>query len=224
MKVLVFDLDDTLYPEREFVLSGFRAVDEWLVNNGIIRGFYGVASQLFDGGDRGKIFDTALARLGVGFNVDLVRELVTVYRRHAPTLALYDDAEWALRHFRPRYELAIITDGYLETQRHKIAALGLEKMVDFVICTDALGREHWKPSPLAFEKVMAHFNCTGRQCVYFGDNPAKDFVAPNRLGWLSVLVRRVSGEHAHSTPVEGGAPAVKLVDLWAAEAVMNHAS
>jgi hypothetical protein len=27
--VLVFDLDDTLYPEREFALSGFRAAGRW---------------------------------------------------------------------------------------------------------------------------------------------------------------------------------------------------
>ena len=27
--VLVFDLDDTLYPERQFALSGFQAAGRW---------------------------------------------------------------------------------------------------------------------------------------------------------------------------------------------------
>ena len=27
---VVFDLDDTLFAERDYVLSGFRAVDEWI--------------------------------------------------------------------------------------------------------------------------------------------------------------------------------------------------
>ena len=26
---IVFDLDDTLYPERDYVLSGFKAVASW---------------------------------------------------------------------------------------------------------------------------------------------------------------------------------------------------
>ena len=28
-RAIVFDLDDTLYPERDYVLSGFRAIARW---------------------------------------------------------------------------------------------------------------------------------------------------------------------------------------------------
>ena len=41
MKAVIFDLDDTLFPERTYVLSGFRAVGDWISETYSIRGFFG---------------------------------------------------------------------------------------------------------------------------------------------------------------------------------------
>src|SRR5437667_312129 len=48
----------------------------------------------------------------------------------------------------------------------------------------------------AFCEVEAATGCTGRGCLYLGDNPRKDFVAARRRGWRTVRVRRPEGEHA----------------------------
>lgn len=213
MKYLVFDLDDTLYPEREYVLSGFRAVDFWLQERKVAQGFGALAEALFRDGRRGRIFDEVLSQLGVPKPEQWVPKLVEVYRNHQPTLQLFEDAGWALRHFRPGTKLGLITDGYLVTQQKKVASLDLAARVDHVICTDMLGRANWKPSPLSFEMMMQQLGGDAADYVYVGDNPAKDFLAPNRLGWASVRVRRPGTEHAQAEAEPDAAAQFELSDL-----------
>ena len=55
MHAVVFELDDTLYPERQFVLSGFRAVDDWLKAKYRVPGFFAGAEKLFCGWSAGEI-------------------------------------------------------------------------------------------------------------------------------------------------------------------------
>jgi len=194
--VVVFDLDDTLYAERTFALSGFAAVDRWLQQEHSLAGFDAEAGRLFAAGLRGTIFDAALRRLGHEAAPELVDRLVGIYRGHVPSIALEPDARWALDHFRGRCRLGLITDGWAGTQRLKIGALGIASEFDCIVCTDELGRENWKPSPRPFRLLMERLGCAGGQCVYVGDNPAKDFIAPNALGWLTVRIRRAGGEYA----------------------------
>lgn len=194
--VVVFDLDDTLYLERDYVRSGFRAVDAWLASRGIL-GFFGEAWANFENGLRGKAFDRALEALGVTVDSAYIAQLVNVYRSHDPTLTLLDDATWALDRLRAAgHRLALLTDGYLEMQQRKVQALSLAPRMDAVVYSDALGRAHWKPSPAAYEAVLNALGCAGERCVYVGDNPRKDIVSPRALGWTTVRVIRDGGEHS----------------------------
>ena len=192
---LVFDLDDTLFPERDFVRSGIAAAGRWLQRERGIHGFTAVARSLYGDGVRGTIFDETLERLGIEDAGARIPQLVEVYRAHRPRLALHPDARWALGRFARRIKLGLITDGYARTQRNKVASLGLGPVFDAVVFTDDLGRKHWKPSPRPFRAMMQALECAGPECVYVGDNPAKDFVAPNRLGWLTVQIVRPGGEY-----------------------------
>ena len=51
--VLVFDLDDTLYPERQFALSGFAAAGRWAEAELGIAGLAADMTRLLDGGHLG---------------------------------------------------------------------------------------------------------------------------------------------------------------------------
>src|SRR3546814_20288325 len=99
--VIVLDLDDTLYLERDYVLSGFRAVGNWLEAHHEIRTFAGSATELFEAGRRGDIFDAALARLGVSPSPEMIQRLVAVYREHRPAIRLQSAAAPFLRPQRP---------------------------------------------------------------------------------------------------------------------------
>ncbi len=194
-KAVVFDLDDTLFPEREFVRSGFAAVGAWVQAERGIAGFGAAAWRRFEAGERKRAFDEALAELGVASEPGLVEKLVGIYRDHRPQIALFPEAAEVLGALRGRYRLGLLTDGYAVAQRRKIAALGIDPLFDKIVVTDELGRECWKPSRVPFQIVIDALGCTGGECVYVGDNPKKDFVAPNELGWLTVHICRAGGEY-----------------------------
>ena len=192
-RVVVFDLDDTLFPERQYVLSGFRAVDGWLREARGLTGFYDRARALFEAGSRGNIFDLALAESGCSGDGALVEELVRIYREHPPTLTLYEDARWAIDVFGARGPLGLISDGYLVGQQKKVAALGIAEAFQAVVFSDALGRDFWKPSPRPYQRIMELIPGAPGEFVYIGDNPRKDFVTARRLGWRTIQVARREG-------------------------------
>ena len=194
-KVLVFDLDDTLFPEEQFVLSGFQAVDRCLQEKGH-SGFFGMAATLFDRGVRGNIFDLSLAELKISTSRLLISDLIQVYRNHIPSLTLHKDAAWALNYFHGKAKIGLITDGYLETQRNKISALQIAPFFEAIIYSDEFGRDHWKPSATPYVKLVEALQCDHNECVYVSDNAQKDFITPNRLGWTTIQISREKGEYS----------------------------
>ena len=217
---VVFDLDDTLYAERDYVRSGYRAVashlrqslgrerltrdavaaEDWLWE----RFCSHTAAGAFDA--LNETFELALTGRDIG-------ELVAVYRAHRPDIRCVDGAVDMLARLKGRYRLGLVSDGFLPAQQLKLDALGLGGCFDAVIFTEALGREFWKPSPAGFEAIARELGVDHDACAYVGDNPSKDFVAPNALGWLSVQVVRPDQVHAHkSAPREGEAR--KVVHSW----------
>lgn len=211
MEVIVFDLDDTLYASREFAFSGFRAVSDWLEKRHFIGGFLPVIEEFYEAGYRGRLFDLSLEHMALQFDEGMIEEMVRVYRHHKPVIKLLPEAVEVLRGLSCKK--ALITDGFLQTQLNKIEVLGLNDLMDFTLCTDELGVEHWKPSSLAFEKVMDHFRGS-REFTYVGDNPLKDFISPNRLGWKTIRVVRAGYEHAETeAPTEEHEAQVRVGSL-----------
>jgi putative hydrolase of the HAD superfamily len=194
-RLVVFDLDDTLYLERDFVRGGFRAVGDYLRRERGVRGFFRAAWRRFTSGERALIFDKVLAEKGVAAGPGLVRKLLSIYRGHRPRLRLCADARRFLERPPKGVELAVITDGRLPVQRAKVRELGVDKLVDEIICTGRWGPRYAKPHPRAFRLLERRFGRTGPDCLYIGDNPAKDFKAPRELGWTAVRLRRPAGLH-----------------------------
>jgi putative hydrolase of the HAD superfamily len=190
--LVVFDLDDTLYLEADFVRSGFAAVEATLR----VEGLAATAWLLHESGQRGTVLTEALLRHDREPTTEEVRRAVAVYRCHTPRIGLAPDADTALRVFAsdPSVELALLTDGDAVTQRNKIEALGLADRIGRIMITDELGpdRTYWKPHPEAFRLLQGGVRpCS--TCVYIADNPRKDFDAPVQLGWHTVRLRRHGG-------------------------------
>ncbi len=211
--VVVFDLDDTLYPEGNFVRSALAAAGRHAAEAWGVRSLGAAALRLFDAGQRQSIFQTAHAAAGHGELTDeRAGELLKVYREHCPeSLEWFPDARTAVEQLYGKHLLELITDGYLPTQANKFAALGAGLWIPNPIFTESLGREHWKPSPRAFELVMQRH--PGAQFVYVADNPAKDFVAPRALGWRGIRIRRPEGVYASATTHPAGEPDATIASL-----------
>ena len=206
---VVFDLDDTLYDEIEYCRSGFAAVAEFLADlpealpaERIFGAFWGQ----FTAGNHARTFNVALDELGISYDDDLVAELVNVYRNHIPKIRLPQDSRDVLCELSAKYTLALLTDGFLPAQQLKVRALGIEDYFKCIVYTEQLGRDCWKPSPAGYEKIMHTLKAKPENVVYVADNEKKDFIAPNKLGCLSVQIIRPARIHA-SISAESGAAA-----------------
>lgn len=192
---VVFDLDDTLYLERDFVRSGFRCVGEWCSKELKIEAFESTAWQLFLEGRRGDIFDAAFASLKTSPPNGAIAQMVSVYRTHSPQIALAADSIQCLRQLRGKFKLGLITDGPAEMQWNKIRALGLDRIFDQIIVTADFGPGFSKPHPRAFTEMEKSLRAAGSELFYVADNPVKDFIVPRQLGWITARVIRESGLH-----------------------------
>ena len=67
LKAIVFDLDDTLYPEMEFVMSGFRAVAKYLAKKYKLSSskIFNILKSDFKKGIREKNFNFLLEKLNL---------------------------------------------------------------------------------------------------------------------------------------------------------------
>jgi putative hydrolase of the HAD superfamily len=210
-EVVVLDLDDTLYLERDYVRSGFDAVSAHLRQTQGVDGFFSVAWGLFESGARRTVFNTALERLGVEPAADTIAELVDVYRKHAPKIALADDARRFLDDAGDHMQLALISDGPADSQSRKVQALGIEPAFGLILLTGAWGAEFSKPHARAFETVERHWPSVERRHIaYIADNPAKDFITPNARGWRTVHLKREQGEYARTVIAPGMGAEVQL--------------
>jgi putative hydrolase of the HAD superfamily len=174
------------------VEGGFRAAARFLAVRRGIDGEESLAEMrgILGRDGRGTVFDTLLRNRGA-HSEDLVRALVCVYRAHRPSIRLYPDVAPLFSTLRGSgILLALVTDGMGSVQRGKIAALGLVSLLDAIVCTDEIGREHWKPSPVPFRIACELLGVEAREAAYVGDDPSKDFAAPNALGMLTVQVVR----------------------------------
>jgi putative hydrolase of the HAD superfamily len=200
-RAIVFDLDDTLYPEQAYVFSGFRAVAAWAeayLDIPAGKGFVEL-KHLFEQGTRGDTFNRWLAAHGVAAD-ELVPHLVQVYREHQPVLVPFPEVPDMLASLQRRYRLGLVSDGYLQAQQRKLAALGMAHYFDAVVFSDAWGRAAWKPSTKPFEIVLERLACGAARSMYVADNPLKDFLGARQLGMVTVRVCRPAGEYSQLSP------------------------
>jgi len=192
---LILDLDDTLYLERDYVRSGFEAVGRHVAKRTDVQDFGERCWSLFKQGARGTTFDQILGDCGLGGTVDRF-ELVDIYRRHAPSIRPSPDAATFLSAWPADRPLGLITDGPVESQAAKIAALKLRERLHPIILSDQFGTEFRKPHDRPFEAVERALGLMPDQLTYLADNPRKDFIAPRRRGWHTIRIRRPLGEHS----------------------------
>ncbi len=213
-RAIVFDIDDTLYPEREYTFSGYKVVAETYEKQlNPPFDLYDRMRELFDSESRSQVFDVIAAELHVSHAESLVPEMVRVFRNHQPTISLTEQTKQLLVQLRKDYKLGAISDGFLTGQLAKVQALGLEQFVDALILTDQWGRDFWKPHPRAFQEMSMLLKTPHTHCVYVGDNRSKDFIAPNALGWETVYLDKQGGVHADKRAPADGIPGYTITDL-----------
>jgi putative hydrolase of the HAD superfamily len=213
MEAILFDLDDTLYPEIHYVRSGFRVVATILADRGFGPPAETVALMEYCHWhvDRDRVFQHTAKVLG--FPETWIPELVCAYRRHDPTIHLPVETQGVLgtlcRHFR----LGIVTDGHREVQWRKIRALGLHRMVDVIVTSDDFGRRFWKPDSLPFLTACRGLKVRPEKVIFVGDHPIRDIRGAAQLGMTTVRIHRPDGYFRQQPHAPRYPPDREIADL-----------
>ena len=184
--VVIFDLDDTLYLERDYVRSGFEAIaNEYPNVNNLFEELW---NAFLDGK---QAIDYVLEKECLLSEKD---NCLRIYRFHKPKIQLQLGVKEMLLRLKTNKKLGLITDGRVEGQKAKITALGIDKLFDKMIITDELGGiEYRKPNTKAFELMKEYFSSNYQKMCYIGDNLKKDGIAPNELGMSFILFSNKNG-------------------------------
>jgi FMN phosphatase YigB (HAD superfamily) len=197
---VVVDLDDTLYPQAEYLAGAARAV---AVVAGA-RGLDGVAvhsaltAELAAGSDRGGTIDRALLAAGVlpAALPEHVPALVAAFTGSRPVrLPLFPGVDAALDALVAAAPLACLTDGNPAIQAAKLTATGLHRRLPVVVVTDALGgRAARKPHPAGLLAVAETLRVPADRLLVIGDRPGKDVAVAASVGARAIRIRQ--GEYA----------------------------
>lgn len=205
VEAVVFDLDDTLFPQCAYLAGAFDAVAAEAGRLGLDRERLRAEldAALSDGSDRGNTIDRALAAVGDGeVDEDVVSLLVRAFHDYVPErLEPYPGVEAALSALSDKIPLGLVSDGNVPGQRAKLAATGLGRYFAAVVFSDERGRAWRKPNPAGLSEVVSRLSTVPARAVMVGDRPEKDVAAALSLKMRAVRVR--TGEYAAKEDLEG---------------------
>lgn len=195
MKVIGFDLDDTLVPEVLFIKSGIRHIASWLHDRfpsiPELRMVNAMETAVMTRRNHYSALETLISEFRLNVSIDM-KEVVTEFRNHRPDPAIYHATPSLIETLKnlkaAKVRTVLITDGRSITQRNKIEAAGLNAFFEDsdIYISEETG--HDKNTPDTFIRVMEKY-AGASEFHYIGDNPPKDFLHPSRLGWHTHQVR-----------------------------------
>ena len=210
MRVICFDLDDTLYKEIDYLKSAYREIAEYAAgqctgcSDSVCFLTIKAYNRMLDAYREGL---NAFEELNMFLGLELpISDYLYIYRNHKPKIVLSEDVVQTLDELQAEgVRLGLITDGRSVQQRNKIEALGLGRWIENedVVISEEFGSE--KPALANYEYFMKRYpEC--HDFTYVGDNPRKDFIAPNSLGWMTICLmddgRNIHRQDFASTPAQ----------------------
>jgi putative hydrolase of the HAD superfamily len=197
-KVIVFDLDDTLYPEQSFFKSGLVSASKYLEKKLPMtwKSIYAEFLRINELYGRKNIFDVFLKQQGV-YSKKLLNSTIQIYRNHDFAIMVDSEMRKFLKSFKNN-SIYIVTDGHKLVQAKKINKLKIKELFQGVYITNCYGIDKQKPSIYCFRKIAIREKIKLSQLVHIADNPKKDFVSLNRCGATTIKTNIYVNNHEDS--------------------------
>lgn len=195
-EAVYFDLDGTLFDDRQYVRAGFQEAGSMLAAETGTDLTDELIDAYFERGITESTFDTVLEEHGL--STALVPDLVEAYHSNSGPLSCFPGTTETIETLAEKYKLGVITGG--RNGRGKLSKLGLTPYFDTVFVSPEFGTS--KRSPEIFEAALASLNTTAAASVYVGDRPSLDFPQPNNLGLTTVRLKNGRYKTAEATSDE----------------------
>jgi len=186
MKIIVFDLDDTLIQEEEYAKSGFKFIANKINKEFSIKLINAELNKINKKNGRGKIFNIFFETFTKKKNIE---KYIKLYRQHYPNIKLKPEAKKLLTLLKKKnYSTYLLTDGHRIAQRQKIQKLKLGRFFKKIFVTHEFGVNKMKPNLHCFKIIKKKEKVKWSEIIYVGDNPNKDFINLNSVGAVTIRV------------------------------------
>lgn len=191
IKAVIFDFDNTLanrqdyadYEFRLFVKEHFPHLDENSIE------FECIVQDLinWDGfGNSSKVYlpQQLVDKYKINFDVSSYKKWWVDHMLEY--VSIYDDTIEILEYLKPKYKLAILTNGKEKPQRGKIKLSGIEKYMDYVVASGEL-KIH-KPDIRIYQHVCEKLQIKPEEAIFVGDTFSTDLLGAYNVGMKPIWI------------------------------------
>lgn len=187
IRVIGFDLDNTLYNQELFEFEVFEDIASEISKNFHIdkEEYLQELKQLYNTGEKEFVFDKAITKiygkLPINWDSFVKEYVLSIYRNFIPkNISPYDGTINILKKLKEEnYKLVLITNGNSKVQNNKINRLDIRKYFDLILISDDYMPRRRKPDTHMFEEALNFFNIHSSQMVYIGDDLERDKASEN---------------------------------------------
>jgi putative hydrolase of the HAD superfamily len=192
-RAIIFDLDDTLYPQIEYTRQCLFYSSSLIaeLSNHSQSEIENILNHILE--NKGIEYRYIYNDLFKQINFDgfpYLKDIISRFWQCQPTLQLYEETYNILDMLKETFILSLLTDGYVKIQEYKIENLQIKHFFDHVLITDSLGIENRKPSVKPYREMLNKINLPAHNCIYVGNDPNKDFIGAKQLGIRTVRINQ----------------------------------
>jgi len=209
IKVIGFDLDDTLWDNLPVMINAEKTLNQWLKENApnlqydteslrslrsdILRQDPSLGARLTE--LRWKVIHEATRVSGYSgkASADIADQGMSIFLTARNQVTFFDGAIECLERLAGDFILGSLSNG-----NSSIISLGLDGYFSFAFSAEDVGAA--KPAPDLFFKALAHTGVNPDQMVYVGDNPILDVDAAKSVGLKTVWLNRQNKARGQTTP------------------------
>jgi putative hydrolase of the HAD superfamily len=209
MTAFIFDVDDTLYDQRQPFQQAFDATFD--LPDVPLQQVYLLSRQLsdqvFHDTETGKLpiqamwiyrIQGALAHYQHAISDQQALAFQTAYQAAQHRITLLNDVRQTLDFCQQQHAtLGVITNGPDAHQRAKIAQLGLTNWISNQQTFTSGGLHLAKPDPRIFQHVARQLHLNPHQTFYVGDSFENDVIGAKQAGWQSIWINRQQRPRLH---------------------------
>lgn len=228
IRLITFDLDDTLWDVRPVLHSAELTLREWLarhtpdLNDFSVEALGAIRRTLLDAQPelrhriselRRRILCHALEEAGYPQDeaCELAEQAFQVFLEARHAVQLFPEVHPTLELLANHYRLGVLTNGNADVRR-----LGLADYFDFTLCAEELGVG--KPDPRPFCEALKRAGVAAEHAVHIGDHPSDDIGGAQRAGMRAIWFNPTGGpwqDDGHPDAIIGNlAELPAVLDRW----------
>lgn len=177
--VFIFDLDNTIYDEREYLSNGYKEIAKYVAEankSGQLKEYYDYLIAEFDTRGRSMLFNKFIEH----FNLTVsIHSLLQILRCQETQIQMYPKSKKILDMLvNANKYIYILTNGNVEQQRNKVKLLGLKEQYSSIDVVYASLFEP-KPSPKALLNIINSVCAEKKDAIMIGDSEVDELTAYN---------------------------------------------